>query len=280
MSSWTSGRRSFSTRSPDRPSISSVSPARSFSCMRDVGHLHDPLLVGPADDEGPLPVLEDLLQGHDLAVQVDRPRQDHVERLVEHDLLALLELGRVDLGVERHPHLAAGREDVDAAVLVGREVRPVPRRRHRQLLDLLAEGGDVLPGFPEGGRQLLVLRQRLGELALRLEEPLLQGPDPLRGVLQPPAQADDLLLQRLELALEIGDFPLVFLETLFVLGGRGDHLLSPGSPYSWARWPRIHPANGALRLPWRVRLRFLRERPVKLTLVPAGDVGSGHSSAK
>ena len=128
------------------------------------------------------------------------------------------------------PHLPAGGEDVDAAVLVGGEVRAVARRRHRQLLDLLPEGGDVLPRLAEGGRQLLVLRQRLGELALRLEEPLLQGPDPLRGVLEPPAEADDLLLQRLELALEIGDFPLVFLETLFVLGGRGDHLLSPGSP--------------------------------------------------
>jgi hypothetical protein len=248
--------------------------------LEAVGHLHDPLLVGPADDESPLPVLQDLLQRHDLAVQVHGPRQHDVERLVEDDLLPLLELGGVDLGVERDTHLAAGGEDVDAAVLVGGEVRAVPRRRHRQLLDLLPEGGDVLARFPEGGGQLLVLRQRLGELALRLEEPLFQGPDPLRSVLQPPAQTDDLLLERLELTLEIRDFPLVFLETLFVLGGRGDHPLSAGSPYQRARWPRIHPANGALRLPLGVRLRFLRERPVKLSLVPAGDVGSGHFSEK
>src|SRR6267378_5747749 len=51
-------------------------------------------------------------------------------------------------------------------------------------------------------------------------------------------------------------------------------------PYTRARWPRIHPANGALLLPSGAQLRFLRERPVKLGPVPAGDVGSGDVLSK
>ena len=50
---------------------------------------------------------------------------------------------------------------------------------------------------------------RLGELALRLEQSLLEGADPLRRVLEAAAEDDDLLLQRLQLALEFGDLPLV-----------------------------------------------------------------------
>ena len=51
--------------------------------------------------------------------------QHDVERLVEHDLLAALERVAVELGVERDPHLAAGGEDVDGAVVVGGEERAV-----------------------------------------------------------------------------------------------------------------------------------------------------------
>ena len=61
------------------------------------------------------------------------------------------------------------------------EERAVGRRRLGELLDLLAQGGQLLLGLLQGEGQLLVLRGGLGQLALRLEEPLLEGLDPARG---------------------------------------------------------------------------------------------------
>ena len=48
--------------------------------------LDDPLLVGPADDQRPRAVVEDLLEGDDLAGELGAAGQHDVERLVEHDL--------------------------------------------------------------------------------------------------------------------------------------------------------------------------------------------------
>ena len=98
-------------------------------------------------------------------------------------------------GCTETAHLAAGGEDVDGAVVVGAEVGAVGRRRHRELLDLLAQRRDVLAGLAEGGREALVLGDGLGELALGLEHPLLERADPLRGVLEPAAEDRDLLLE-------------------------------------------------------------------------------------
>ena len=146
-----------------------------------VGQLGHPLLVGPAEDQGPPAVLEHLLQHHHLAGALALAGQDHVERLVEHDLVAPLEVVGLDVGVERHPHLAAAGEDVDRAVVVGPEEGPVGRRRLGQLLDLLAQVGHVLLGRLQGEGQLLVLGDGLGQLALGLEQLLLEGLDP-RGL--------------------------------------------------------------------------------------------------
>ena len=166
---------------------------------QDPGQLADPLLVGPPDHQHPPFVVEELLENHDLTGDLEAPGQDHVQGLVEGDLLAALEGGGVDLGVDRDPHLAAGGENVDRAVVVGVEERPVRRGRHGELLDLLAERRDVLPGLAQGRREPLVLGDGLGELALGLEETLFEGPDPFRGVLEPASEDDDLFLQRLDL---------------------------------------------------------------------------------
>ena len=98
------------------------------------------------------------------------------------------------------------REHVDRAVLVDAEEGAVGRRRLRELLDLLAQGGQLLLGLLEGEGQLLVLRGGLGQLALGLEQPLLEGLHPARALLQPPPERVDLVLgicqlgaQRLEL---------------------------------------------------------------------------------
>jgi Mrp family chromosome partitioning ATPase len=69
---------------------------------------------------------------------------DDVEALVENDLGAALELVVVDLRVEPDTHLAAAREHVDGAVVVLADDDAVRRRRLAQLVDLLAQGRDVL----------------------------------------------------------------------------------------------------------------------------------------
>ena len=88
------------------------------------------------------------------------------------------------------------------------EEGPVGRRRLGELLHLLAEVGHVLLGRLQGEGELLVLRDGLGQLALGLEQLLLEGLDPPRALLEAPAQDGDLLLgglgpdpQRVEVVL-------------------------------------------------------------------------------
>jgi hypothetical protein len=71
--------------------------------------------------------------------------------------------------VQAHPHFAAAGEDVDGAVLVDAEERAVGGRRLGELLDLLAQGRQLLLGLLQGEGQLLVLGGGLGQLALRLQ---------------------------------------------------------------------------------------------------------------
>ena len=65
----------------------------------------------------------------------------------------------------------------------------------------------MLARLTQGGRELLVLGDGLGELALGLEQSLLEGADALGGVLQPPAEDDDLFLEALDRLLELVDLP-------------------------------------------------------------------------
>ena len=67
----------------------------------------------------------------------------------------------------------------------------------------------MLARLTQGGGEPLVLGDGLGELALGLEEPLLEGADALGGVLQPAAEDHDLFLEALDRLLELGDLPLV-----------------------------------------------------------------------
>jgi len=63
-----------------------------------VGKLHDSFLVGAGDHQRSLAVLENLLEGDDLALNLELVRSDDVERLVEHDLLTAAQLLELDLG--------------------------------------------------------------------------------------------------------------------------------------------------------------------------------------
>ena len=159
-----------------------------------LGELGHPLLVGPGEDDAAPLVLELLLQGDDLAGELPVADEDHVEALVQDDLVALADRAGVDVGVEADPHLAAAREDVDRAVLVDPEEGAVGGRGLGELLDLLAQRGQLLLGLLEGEGQLLVLRGGLGQLALGLEQALLEGLHPARALLQPAAERVDLVL--------------------------------------------------------------------------------------
>ena len=248
-SSSTSGRGRRSTSRPERPSIRRWSPARSFSPISDAGELAHALLVGAADDQRAVPALEELLEDDDLAGDLGAAGEHDVERLVERDLLAALDAVDLDLGVHRDPHLAAGGEDVDGAVVVGAEEGAVRRRRHRELLDLFAERGDVLARLAQGGGEPLVLGDGLGELALGLEDPLLERADPLGGVLEAAPEDDDLFLEGLQLALEVADLPLVLGEAPLVLGS---HAVTSWPRSGWPRRRTLHRGTPESPAPCRV----------------------------
>ena len=60
----------------------------------------------------------------------------------------------------------------------------------------------MLAGLPQGVAELLVLGDGLGQLALGLEQPLLEGAHPLRGVGQPGPEVGDLVAQRVDLGTQ------------------------------------------------------------------------------
>ena len=161
-----------------------------------VGQLADPLLVGAADDQGAHAVVHHLLDRDDLAAVISPTRAEHdVEALVEHDLGAALERVVVDLGVEADAHLAAAGEHVDGAVVVLADDHAVGRRRLAELVDLVAQGGDVLARLTQRVAELLVLDDGVGQLALGLEQALLEGAHPLGRIGQLAAQVGDLLVE-------------------------------------------------------------------------------------
>ena len=108
-----------------------------------------------------------------------------------------------EFGVEGHPHLPAPGEHVDRAVVIVGQEGPVRRWGLRELVDLLAQGRDVLAGLAQGEGEPLVLRNGLLELALGLEQLLFEGAHPLGRVLHPPAEAEDLLLEHRRLVAEL-----------------------------------------------------------------------------
>ncbi len=217
-SSSTSGRGRTSSRRPERESMQDGVAGADLAALERVGQLGHPLLVGAAHDHGAVAVVEQLLERDHLAGHVRRAGQDHVERLVEDHLGAAGQVDVAQVGVHRHAHLATAGEHVHGAVVVAAEQGAVGRRGLGQLLDLVAQGGDVLAGLAQGVGQLLVLRHRLGQLALRLEQPLLEGADALGRVLQAAPEGDDLLLQRDGLLAQLGHLRFEGGDPLFKLG--------------------------------------------------------------
>ncbi len=127
-----------------------------------------------------------------------------VEALVEHDLGAAVQELVVDVGMQGHAHLSPTGQDVDGVVVVLADHDPVGGRRLRQLVDLVAQGGDVFAGLTERVRQLLVLADCSRELPLGLEQALLERVHPLGGIGETHPQVGDLLLQCEQFGVRVG----------------------------------------------------------------------------
>ena len=161
-----------------------------------VGQFADPFLVATPDDDDAHTVVHHLLDRDDLTGDLGGSRASTTLKLSlsttsEPRSSSLV----IDVGVERDAHLAAAREDVDGVVVVLADDDAVRRRRLRELVDLVAQRGDVLARLAQGVRQLLVLADRLGELALRLEQPFLEGVDAAGRIGESRSQVRDLLDQ-------------------------------------------------------------------------------------
>jgi hypothetical protein len=103
--------------------------------------------------------------------------------------------------MQRHLHLPPAGEHVDGAVLVLAHDHAVGRRWLGELVDFLTQRGDVITSLPQRVGELLVAGDRLRELALGLEQALLERAHPLRGLGQPRPEVLDLGDERLDLFL-------------------------------------------------------------------------------
>ena len=162
-----------------------------------VGEFADTLFVGAPHHDGAHAVVHDLFDGDHLTGDLRVASRHHVEALVEHYFGATIEFVMVDLGMQRHAHLAAAHQYVDGAVVVLTHHHAIGRRRLAELVDFVAQGGNVFAGLTQGVAQLLITRHRLRQLALGFEEPLFERTHPLGRVGQFPAQFGNLLIEHL-----------------------------------------------------------------------------------
>ena len=153
------------------------------------------LLVRVRDDQGPVAVLEQLLEHDDFADRLVALRHHHVERLVQHHFLAGPQGVQLDRGADADPHLPAAGEHVGRAVLAGLQEDTEPGRRLGQPVYFLLERHDLIAGLPEGIRQPLVLAGHGAQAGLGLTQPLLEQPDVPGRVGEPAAQHRHLLLE-------------------------------------------------------------------------------------
>ena len=93
----------------------------------------------------------------DLAALREAGALDDVERLVEDQELAFLEVGGVDVRMHVDAHVLAVDDDLDRPVLVGPHEHAVGVRRRTELVDLFLEEFDLLLGLLQRRDELLVL---------------------------------------------------------------------------------------------------------------------------
>ncbi len=168
-----------------------------------LGDADHPLLVGVRDHQDAVAVGEELLEHHDLADLLELEGGDHVQRLVEHDLLAALQLVEVHRRAHVDPQLAAAGEHVDGVVVVAREEGAEAGRRLGEPVDLLLQRHDLVAGLAQRLGEAFVLGGHRGEGALGLGQPLLERAGVPRALGEPAPELDDLFLQEPQLAAQL-----------------------------------------------------------------------------
>src|SRR5205809_741188 len=176
-----------------------------------IGDDADLLLVGAEGDDGTLGI-ELFLEHDDLALDLVGGLLVEIEPLVQDQILPGLERLGLDRWVEVHLDLPTLREDVDGPVLVGGVVDAVRRGRRAELVHLFLERGDLLAGFIEGVHELLVLVERLHELAVRFPQLVLEDHEVLWRVLELLAEVDGLGLERADVGLQVLDLDFILRE--------------------------------------------------------------------
>ena len=173
-----------------------------------LGEHHHAFLVGVTEHDG-APVAEHVHDGADLATRREARAFDHVEGLVQHDELTVLEVARIDVRMDVHAHLLAVDDDLGSAVLVGAHEHAVAVGRRAELVDLLLEELDLLLRLLERSYELLVLALRVTDLVAQqmlapaqgvvLRQHAIEATTELRGVAAEEAQR---LAKVFELVLE------------------------------------------------------------------------------
>lgn len=159
------------------------------------GEPYHPFLVGVAEYQGALAVLEDLLEGDDVADALVLHGLDHVECFVEHHFLAASELVEFDARADVHPEFAAAGEDVGGAVLVGLQKDAEAGGWLGQPVDFFLEGHDLVAGLAEGAGQSFVLGGHAGQVGLQFDDPLFENSRVSRRFGELASQDGDLLLK-------------------------------------------------------------------------------------
>ena len=216
--------------------------------------LDDPFLVGLGRHQQAV-VRHHLLDRDHLAQAVELPGLDDVHRVVDEHLLAPLELLYLDGGLGVDPHLPPATHHVHGAVAVHTQYGGERIGRRGELLHLLAQHGQLLPGFSQDGAEFLVLLGGLHQPALGLGQPGLQHPHPPRRVLEASAQYGHLLLQRedrrthgAQLAFVLVPFPAIGHHTIR-LATIGSIRVSPPLVSGVSPLPGPSPHAGATQRP-------------------------------
>lgn len=191
-----------------------------------------PLLVRLRDHQRPLAVGQQLLQHHHVAHDLEVADLDHVQRLVQHQLLAEPEVVQIDRRAGCHPELAAPGEHVQRVVVVAAEEGAESGRRLGQPVDFLLQGDDLLSRLPQRVGQPLVLSGDTRQGGLCFGQPALEPPT-VCGVLQQPTP------QRCDFGFQVPDLVTQLCRGRTLVSSHDHHLTMWGSTlWTLPRKPR------------------------------------------
>lgn len=160
-----------------------------------LGEPDHPFLVGVSLHECAFAVLEDFLEGDDVADALELHGLDHVECFVEHQFLAAPEFFEFDAGADVHAEFASSGEDVGGAVLVGLQEDSEAGRGLCEPVDFFLEGHDLVAGLAERVGESFVLGGHAGQIGLQFDDPLFENSRVPRRVGELASQDGDLLLK-------------------------------------------------------------------------------------